>query len=93
VLNEGESTEVTISTVWLGMDMSFSFLQEPHIPLIFETMIFLAPDPNADRVFGESVYQTRYPTEESALAGHDQAVAWAKQTLFFQDKENEESGN
>jgi hypothetical protein len=99
VLDHGLPTQVIISTVWLGIDHNFSF-QEPRIPLIFETMIFLAVPENDkfdmfgnERGLGESVYQDRYPTEESALAGHDRAVEWAKDQLFLKEKEAETNGN
>lgn len=60
-----------VSTVWLGIDHGFG---RSHVPLIFETMIFAASD--------ELDQQTwRYPTEAAALAGHDQAVAWARARL------------
>lgn len=55
--------EVTVSTVWLGLDHRFG----DGPPLIFETMYF------GGDVDGELV--DRYPTELAALAGHDQAVA------------------
>lgn len=53
-----------ISTVWLGLDHSFSL--QPRRPIIFETMIF---KPGGE--FGRtSVEMERYATEEEALAGH-----------------------
>lgn len=52
-----------VSTVWIGLDMNFG----DGPPLIFETMIF-----GPGELGG---YQWRWPTEEAALAGHDQAVA------------------
>ena len=66
-----------VSTVWLGIDHGFAtmFSGGPHIPVIFETMIFapgdvrLAEDDELDQ------YQERYATEEAALAGHDRALA------------------
>ena len=56
--------EVSISTVWLGLDHG-SWDDGP--PLIFETMIF------GDEYYRD--YQERYSTEEEALAGHEKAVA------------------
>jgi hypothetical protein len=48
--------------VWIGID----YRMRPGPPLIFETMIFGGP---LDQT------QWRWPSEEAALAGHDQAVA------------------
>jgi hypothetical protein len=58
--------DVAISTVWLGLDHNFGFGDSP---LIYETMIF----------GGEHDEETwRYPNRDAALAGHDQAVALAR---------------
>mgnify|MGYP006266571013 CR=1 FL=1 len=58
-----------VSTVWFGMNMAFT----PHQrPLIFETLVF---DINTNQA---TDYMQRYSTEVSALAGHDQAEAWAR---------------
>lgn len=54
--------EAEISTVWLGLDHSFS----GGPPLIFETMVFGGP---LDQE------QDRYTTEEKARAGHE---AWCE---------------
>jgi hypothetical protein len=54
-----------ISTVWLGLDYSFGH----GTPLIFETMIFGGP---------HDEYQDRHTNRDAALAGHDQAVALAR---------------
>lgn len=91
VVDEGQPTEVVVSTVWIGTDMSFAFGREPHVPLIFETMAFLAKEPESDYALGESVYCERWPTEAAALAGHDQAVEWVKDKLFFKETEHHES--
>jgi hypothetical protein len=56
---------VEVSTVWLGLDYSFGI----GTPLIYETMIFGGPH---DEI------QWRYPNRDAALAGHDQAVALAR---------------
>lgn len=55
--------DVEVSTVWLGLD--HNWLGKP--PLIFETMTF-----GGD---WEGEVRLRYPTEEAALAGHDQVCA------------------
>lgn len=62
----GERPKQTIiSTVWVGIDRSFS--ANPHAkPLIFETMIFGGP------LDGEQIY---YSSEEQARKGHDDIVA------------------
>ena len=61
-----------VSTIYIGLDYMFG---RGVAPLIFETMIF------DDRREHESVECWRYPTEEAALAGHDQAVAWAREAV------------
>lgn len=58
--------DVLVSTVWLGIDYSFGL----GPPLIFETMIFNGSWEGQDC--------WRWPTEEAALAGHDQAVEWMR---------------
>ena len=57
--------DVLVSTVFLGLDHSFS----GDVPVLFETMIFGG---NHDQ------YQERYATWEEAEAGHKQAVELAK---------------
>jgi hypothetical protein len=57
--------DVEVSTVWLGLDYSFGH----GTPLIYETMIFGGP---------HDEYQERHPNRDAALAGHDQAVALAR---------------
>ena len=64
-----EFDNVYVSTVFLGVDHSFS---EEGPPILYETMIF----------GGEhDEYQERYPNKISALAGHDQAVALVRDSL------------
>lgn len=60
-----------VSTVLLGLD--YNFLRNGP-PIIFETMIFEGGS-------ATDLYTDRYPTEEAALAGHDQAVAFLRQRL------------
>ena len=73
--------DLTISTVWMGINHNFTF-EGP--PIIFETMIFGpreegAPfDEDLDDLVG---MQWRYPSEEAALAGHDQAVALVRERV------------
>lgn len=59
-----------ISTVWMGLDHGFSgFLPgQPHIPMIFETMVF---DRDSAVVEWE---MRRYSTEEQARQGHEEMV-------------------
>jgi hypothetical protein len=59
--------EVTVSTVWLGLNHNWSGLDPP---LIFETMVF-------GGAYHE--YCQRYSTKAQALAGHDQAVAMVRE--------------
>lgn len=58
-----EVGDVTVSTVWLGLDHGFGM---EDAPLIFETLIF-GGDHDGEMM--------RYPTRDEALAGHAQAVA------------------
>ena len=52
-----------LSTVWLGMDYSFSM--HPHAPIIFETMAFCDGDmAGLDEIFD------RYSTFDQAMRGH-----------------------
>lgn len=58
--------DVTISTIFLGLDHNFS-MKGP--PILWETMIFGAP-------FNERMW--RYCTREQALAGHAKALLLVK---------------
>lgn len=66
-----------VSTVWLGIDHGFStmFSGGPHVPVIFETMIFAPGDVRLGGDDDLDEYQERYATEEAAQAGHDRALA------------------
>ena len=64
-----------VSTVWMGIDHRFT---EKGAPLIFETMIF---DQREDADSFSEDYCERYSTEDAALAGHDQALAWLRDKL------------
>lgn len=55
---------VKVSTVFLGLDHSFSLLED-GIPVLYETMIFGGK---------HDQYQERYSTPEEALIGHEVAV-------------------
>ena len=61
-VNWDEIGGVRISTVWLGLDHSWS---ASGPPVIFETMIFGGP---------HDEYQERYTTLEAAKKGHALAV-------------------
>lgn len=65
-----------VSTVWLGLDHSFSWsADKPNpCPIIFETMIFN----NSKDDDSALSYQTRYCTEAEALEGHEKAIEWLK---------------
>lgn len=63
-----EVGEVTVSTVFLGVDHNWS---DVGPPVLFETMIF----------GGEhDEYQQRYSSYADALAGHERAVDLVKQS-------------
>lgn len=68
-----------VSTVWLGLNHNYS----GGVPLIFETMIFdtriQVPSIHPGETYDEDVAMWRYPSEVAALAGHDQAVMWARE--------------
>jgi hypothetical protein len=53
-----------VSTVWLGLDHGNPFVEDP-IPLFFETMVF------SNTETWDDDYMDRYPSEESALEGHE----------------------
>jgi hypothetical protein len=77
VRNELLEGVVAISTVFLGIDHSFS-MEKDHIPVLFETMIF-----------GGTLDQTmnRYCTWEQAEEGHANMVAQVKKNLEKWDKD------
>ena len=58
-----------VSTVWLGLDHSFSFGNDPVTPIIFETMVFSEAEARKSS-WGEE-YQQRYSTEKEAREGHE----------------------
>lgn len=66
--------DVRVSTVFLGIDHSFS---GGGYPLLFETMIFGGPHNN---------FQDRYSTWGEAELGHESAVELAKLKPIILDK-------
>lgn len=64
---QGGDLTAQVSTVFLGID--HSFMSDPHTPILFETMIFAVALPVLDE------YQERYSAWDTALAGHQRAVA------------------
>lgn len=67
-----------VSTVWLGMDHGFGFIEgDDRRPIIFETMPFYRNEPSdahpALRDMDQEMW--RYHTEAEAIAGHDQVCA------------------
>ena len=58
-----ETFDYCVSTVWLGLNHARSGCD----PLIFETMIYNNKNQFLD-------FQTRYSTEEQAMAGHEAAI-------------------
>lgn len=65
--------KVRVSTIWRGGPFS-TFSRRP--PEIFETIIFGQDD--------EILEQVSYVTEAGAIAGHDQAVARAREKYVVQ---------
>ena len=73
VANDGLPNGRVVSTVWLGLDHNWS---RKGPPLIFETMVFPAPDDTLDWD------RRRYSMEEEALAGHRAMVEkWSKKEV------------
>lgn len=64
--------KLVVSTIWLALDHSFG----GATPLIFETMVF--PLNDEGEVSWSELHTKRYSSEEDALAGHEQAVEWAR---------------
>ena len=88
VLDEGQATQIIVSTVWMGIDMGMGTMFN-GAPVIFETMAFLPPDSEQQAKgysFGQDVYCERYPTEVAALHGHDKAVQWVRDNLFMTEQ-------
>lgn len=71
-----EANGFTVSTVWLGLDHSFS---EDDPPLIFETMVF--PEFSYDEEACE-----RYVTEREAMEGHINMVRRVKRGEFKKEE-------
>jgi hypothetical protein len=69
-----------ISTVWLGLDHSFSYIKGTP-PVIFETMVFPPGDEAGEHGIRSEEYCERYSTEEAAQAGHDRALSWVREKL------------
>jgi hypothetical protein len=61
-----------ISTVWIGIDLSFG---DDSPPLIFETMVF---DANSSGDYMDSMYCRKYASTDQALLGHQEAVEQLK---------------
>lgn len=69
---EIETTQVSVSTVFLGLDHNFS-LSGP--PVLFETMVFGGTDM-------DGLDMWRYRTWDEAVTGHADAVALVRRSLF-----------
>lgn len=69
-----------VSTVWLGLDHSFSLIQGTP-PVIFETMVFPPGDEAGEHGPRSEEYCERYRTEDAAQAGHDRALSWVREKL------------
>jgi hypothetical protein len=64
----------SVSTVFLGLDHSFSrYLDEPHEPVLFETMTFGGPNNET---------MNRYCTWDDAEAGHRKIVARERRRII-----------
>lgn len=70
-----------VSTVWLGMNHRYG----DGPPLIFETMVFAAPDGEVTN-WGD-LYADRYSTEAEALAGHTSVVEQLQAGVAVEDLE------
>lgn len=81
------SDTMEVSTVWLGLDhrMPSPLFDGPGAPLIFETMIFARADEDLD------TRCWRWSNKDAALAGHDQAVALARDAIGVRRKSRERS--
>ncbi len=66
VIGRDTSGDVTVSTVFLGLDHRFTNTGEP---VLWETMVFGGP---------EDGWQERYTSHDAALAGHQRAVVLAR---------------
>lgn len=67
VLKQSTECGKMVSTIWLGLDHSFS----GGSPLIFETMVFLTNRDGEVETWNE-IAADRYSTEEEALKGHEE---------------------
>jgi hypothetical protein len=88
LMEDPEARRVALTRIEPGIVVSTAHIVLNHQfddgpPLIFETMIWrdeiLAGDGKPAHDWGE---QWRYPTEEAALAGHDQAVKMIEDSLM-----------
>lgn len=73
-----------VSTVWLGIDHSFTGEGQP---IIFETMSFDI-DKKTGKIDWGGQYTTRYTKEEDAKKGHAEMVAKVAAERFKQGKED-----
>ena len=70
-----------VSTVWLGLTHAVNHVSRPQDPpLIFETMIFVidASKPYVKELNG---WQQRYSCKEEAIAGHQEAIKYVKESV------------
>jgi hypothetical protein len=68
--------KVWISTIFLGLDHSFNFENNPDVlPILFETMAF---DGRTETTLGPTLYCDRCGTWEEAEAQHKEAVAFVR---------------
>lgn len=74
----------TVSTVWLGLDHSFS-THPDSVPIIFETMCYHEDSDHSHPLFDD--YQRRYSTLDQAIEGHAEAVVYARRSLELTEEE------
>lgn len=74
--------DVEVSTVFLSLDHSFD---NTGPPLLFETMVF--PNP-LSRI---ECYCARYSLWDEAIAGHEKAIKWVKDTANQPTKESDDA--
>jgi hypothetical protein len=84
VIAQDHVNDITVSTVWLGLDHSMS----GGPPLIFETMIFDTADLDHP---GHDLEMRRYSTESEAREGHRQLLELVNLLEFTQTGETDDN--
>lgn len=68
--------ELLVSTIFLGIDHSFSIFKNHRDPELWETIIFKGNQEGDN--FAQSIYMERYSTKKEADAGHERACELAE---------------